>query len=53
MGIVICVIGLIWVREGRQEIFCLMWDRRVVRIEECVGNFVVACSFRCVIENFE
>lgn len=30
-----------------------MWDRRVVRIEECVGNFVVACPFRCVTENFE
>jgi hypothetical protein len=26
-----------------------MWDRRVVeKIEECVGEFIVACSFRNV-----
>ena len=31
-----------------------MWDRWMVeKIEECVGNFVVACSFRSLIENFE
>jgi hypothetical protein len=25
-----------------------MWDRQgVEKIEECVGRFVVACSFRC------
>jgi hypothetical protein len=31
-----------------------MWDRRVVeKIEECMGRFVVVCSFRCVTENFE
>jgi hypothetical protein len=27
----------------------LMWDRRVVeKIEECVGRYVVACSFKNV-----
>jgi hypothetical protein len=27
--------------------------RVVEKIEECVGRYVVACSFRCVTENFE
>jgi hypothetical protein len=32
----------------------LMWDRRVVeKIEDCVGNLLVACSFRSVIDNVE
>jgi hypothetical protein len=31
----------------------LMWDRRVVsKIEVCLGNFVVACSFRNVEDGF-
>jgi hypothetical protein len=25
----------------------------VEKIKECVGKFVVACSFKCVTENFE
>jgi hypothetical protein len=30
-----------------------MWDRRVVeKIEECVGEFAVACSFRDVKDGF-
>jgi len=32
----------------------LMWDRRMVeKIEDCVGTFLVACSFRNVSEHFE
>lgn len=32
----------------------LMWDKRVVeKIEDCVGNFMVACSFRSVSDSFE
>jgi hypothetical protein len=31
-----------------------MWDRRVVeKIEDCMENFSVACSFRSAIDNFE
>jgi hypothetical protein len=31
-----------------------MWDRRVVeKIKECVGEFVVACSFRDVEDGFD
>jgi hypothetical protein len=31
-----------------------MWDRREVeKIEKCVGRYVVAFAFRCVIQNFE
>jgi hypothetical protein len=31
----------------------LMWDRRVVsKIEDCLGNYVVACSFRNVEDGF-
>jgi hypothetical protein len=32
----------------------LMWDRRVgKKIEDCVGNVMVACSFRSVSDSFE
>jgi hypothetical protein len=31
-----------------------LWDRRVVeKIEECVGDFSIVCSFRSVNDNFE
>jgi hypothetical protein len=31
-----------------------MWDRQVVeKTQDCVGNFLVACSFRSVIDNVE
>jgi hypothetical protein len=31
----------------------LMWDRRVVeKIEECVGRYTIACSFKNVDDNF-
>jgi hypothetical protein len=32
----------------------LMWDRRVVKkLEDCVGRFSIACSFRSISDNFK
>jgi hypothetical protein len=46
--------GVIWVREGLLKGILLIWDRTVVgKIEECVGAFSIACSFRNVEGNFE
>jgi hypothetical protein len=40
--------------RGVSEGILVMWDRRVVeKIEECGGRLVVACSFICIVENFE
>jgi exonuclease III len=45
-----CYLGL----RGASGGILLMWDRRVVKkIEDCVGIFSVACSFRSVNVNFE
>ena len=31
-----------------------MWDRRMVeKLEDYVGRFSIACSFRCIGDNFE
>ncbi|KAG2711493.1 hypothetical protein I3760_04G079300 [Carya illinoinensis] len=31
----------------------VMWDRRVVeKVEDCIGQYSVACSFKCVSDNF-
>jgi hypothetical protein len=46
----LCYLGL----RGASRGILLMWDRRMVeKIEDCVGTFLVACSFRNVSEHFE
>jgi hypothetical protein len=46
-----------WLCLGSRRVsegILVMWDRQVVeKIEECVGRFVVACSFIYIVENFE
>jgi len=46
---------LLWIIEviGASGGILIMWDRRVVeKIDECVGEFYVACSFRNVEDQF-
>jgi hypothetical protein len=40
--------------RGASKGILLMWDKRVVeKIEDCLGRYTVACSFRSVGDNFE
>jgi hypothetical protein len=40
--------------RGTSSGILLMWDRKVVeKVEQCVGMFVVACSFRNVDDHFK
>ena len=39
--------------RGTSGDILLMWDRRVVKKNECVGAYFVACSFRNANDNFE
>lgn len=39
--------------RGASRGILLMWDRRAVeKIEDCLGMYTVACSFRSVSDNF-
>jgi hypothetical protein len=49
----LCELYILMIKRGIGGIL-LMWDSRVgEKIEDCVGIFSVACSFRSVIDNFE
>jgi exonuclease III len=40
--------------RGASRGILIMWDRSVVeKLDDCVGRFIVACSFRSVNDNFE
>jgi hypothetical protein len=43
-------IGAVWILMGPRGGILFMWDNRVVKVEECVGAYTLAVSFRNLVD---